>query len=225
LRVGATRAVLQGIRSRCSKRSRCRKLHPRCRRRSCSCEIGVSFRVLNSTAVAPVLVRRSRLAVGPLPRLPGFSATDRDRHRSEADHILFSSSRSLSSFAQRNLAGGRSHQLLSWTLVPFSTSRRRGPLTAGIPAPATVRPQGLTTLSTVFALATRAGLISYRRRSWDSPFGASLPREVPDRFRPDAPTCRFSPQYSRRRRRRPVPRRRGSWASCLARVPAGETRG
>jgi hypothetical protein len=154
---------------------------------------------IESVEVASALVRRSRLVVRPLPRLPGISATDRDRQRLAADHILFASSRSLSSFAQRNLAGGRSHQLLSWTFVPYSTSGRRGPLIAGVPRPATVRPQGLATLSTAYALATRAGLISCRRRSWDSPFGASVPREVSDRFRKDAPTCRFSPQYSRRK--------------------------
>jgi hypothetical protein len=38
--------------------------------------------------------------------------------------------------------------------------------------PATFRPQGFLTLSTVSSLRCLAGFVSRRRRSWDSPFGA-----------------------------------------------------
>jgi len=38
--------------------------------------------------------------------------------------------------------------------------------------PATFRLQGLATLLTVCALRSRAGSVSHRQRSWDSPFGA-----------------------------------------------------
>jgi len=49
---------------------------------------------------------------------------------------------------------------------------------------ATFRLQGLVTLLTVFSLESRAGFISHRLRSWDSPFGGFLSREVPEVFRP-----------------------------------------
>jgi hypothetical protein len=48
--------------------------------------------------------------------------------------------------------------------------------------PATVRPQGLATLSTAYALRTPAGFVSHRRRSWDSPFGAFPSRKVAESF-------------------------------------------
>jgi len=38
--------------------------------------------------------------------------------------------------------------------------------------PATFRLQGLATLLTAYALRFRAGFVSHRQRSWDSPFGA-----------------------------------------------------
>jgi len=44
---------------------------------------------------------------------------------------------------------------------------------------ATVRLQGLVTLLTAYALRSRAGFISHRQRSWDSPFGAfSSPKGI-----------------------------------------------
>jgi hypothetical protein len=62
----------------------------------------------------------------------------------------------------------------------------------GLCLPATFRPQGLVTLSTAYSLRSRAGLISCQRRSWDSPFGAFSSGKVSERFRPEAPTYRFS---------------------------------
>jgi hypothetical protein len=47
---------------------------------------------------------------------------------------------------------------------------------------APIRPQGLVTLSTVSSLRTRAGLVSCRQRSWDSPCGASSTRMVTRAF-------------------------------------------
>jgi hypothetical protein len=64
----------------------------------------------------------------------------------------------------------------------------------GLASPATFRPQGLVTLSTVFSLRTRAGLVSCRQRSWDSPFEAFPSQKVPVRFRPDEPTYRLAPK-------------------------------
>jgi len=62
----------------------------------------------------------------------------------------------------------------------------------GLCLPATFRPQGLVTLSTVFSLARLAGLISCRQRLWGSPFEAfSSPQllfRVPANTRP---ACRY----------------------------------
>jgi hypothetical protein len=54
----------------------------------------------------------------------------------------------------------------------------------GLCLPATFRPQGLITLSTVCALARLAGLISCRQRLWDSPFGAFSSSKVAPALRP-----------------------------------------
>jgi hypothetical protein len=54
----------------------------------------------------------------------------------------------------------------------------------GLCLPATFRPQGLITLSTVCALARLAGLVSCRQRLWDSPFGAFSSSKVALAFRP-----------------------------------------
>jgi len=51
-------------------------------------------------------------------------------------------------------------------------------LPRALPAPATVRPQGLATLAAVYALRGLAGFVSHRRRSWDLPFGAFSFRKV-----------------------------------------------
>jgi hypothetical protein len=54
--------------------------------------------------------------------------------------------------------------------------------------PASFRPQGLATLAAACALPTRAGFISLRQRSWDSPFRAFPSREVASAF-PRRRTC------------------------------------
>jgi hypothetical protein len=48
----------------------------------------------------------------------------------------------------------------------------------GLCLPATFRPQGLITLSTACSLRSRAGSVSHRQRSWDSPFGAFASQKV-----------------------------------------------
>ena len=56
--------------------------------------------------------------------------------------------------------------------------------------PATFRLQGLATLLTVSSLRSRAGSVSSRQRSWDSPFGAFSSRKVHGRHHPSGPTYR-----------------------------------
>jgi hypothetical protein len=48
----------------------------------------------------------------------------------------------------------------------------------GLCLPATFRLQGLATLLTASSLRLRAGFVSHRQRSWDSPFGAFPSRKV-----------------------------------------------
>jgi hypothetical protein len=50
--------------------------------------------------------------------------------------------------------------------------------------PATFRLQGLVTLLTVSSLESRAGFVSHRQRSWDSPFGGFPFRKVSAAFQP-----------------------------------------
>jgi len=92
----------------------------------------------------------------------------------------------LQSVAQLDLrppaaAGGH----LSWTFVPFSTSKIRRSTHHGRSKPATVRVQGLATLCAAFARRIRAGFFSRRQRSWDSPFGAFSFDTVIGAFPPD----------------------------------------
>jgi len=56
-----------------------------------------------------------------------------------------------------------------------STSRR-------LCLPASFRLQGLVTLVAASSLRFRAGFVSHRQRSWDSPFGAFSSRKVSDSF-------------------------------------------
>jgi hypothetical protein len=48
--------------------------------------------------------------------------------------------------------------------------------------PAVFRLQGLVTLLTVYSLRIRAGFVSHRQRSWDSPFGAFPSQKVSGPF-------------------------------------------
>jgi len=75
-----------------------------------------------------------------------------------------------------------SDQHLSWASAPYSTRQDRRSTCRRLCPPATFRPQGLVTLSAAYSLRSLAGFVSHRRRSWDSPFGAVLPRKVPGMF-------------------------------------------
>jgi hypothetical protein len=56
--------------------------------------------------------------------------------------------------------------------------------TRGLCPPATFRLQGLDTLLTACALESRAGFVSHRQRSWDSPFGGFPFRKASSAFPP-----------------------------------------
>lgn len=73
--------------------------------------------------------------------------------------------------------------------LPTAHGRIRGPLLASSEPLATFRLQGLVTLLTACSLESRAGFVSHRRRSWDSPFGGFTSREKSKPFGPKEPTC------------------------------------
>jgi len=80
-------------------------------------------------------------------------------------------------------------------------STRRGPS-----RPATFRLQGLGTLLTACSLESRAGFVSHRRRSWDSPFGGFLSRRDPRPFSREKPAYRWLSGNSAARSVRPARR-------------------
>lgn len=69
----------------------------------------------------------------------------------------------------------------------------------GFSLPTAFRLQGLGTLLTAFSLRSRAGSVSHRRRSWDSPLRSLTVPQVSSRFRLKGPTCRFTCRCSHRR--------------------------
>src|SRR5262249_7815300 len=85
---------------------------------------------------------------------------------------------------------------LSWTFVPFSTCRIRRSTLRRRSKPATVRVQGLATLFSAFARRIRAGFVSRRQRSWDSPFGAFSCDAVIDAFPLDRTHLPFVPSVN-----------------------------
>jgi hypothetical protein len=87
--------------------------------------------------------------------------------------------------------------------------------------PASFRPQGFVSLSAVLSLRNRAGFVSHRRRSWDSPFEGFPSREVSRCFHPDGPTYRFTSPFSRHRSTGPADEAPVSGLRPVSRVPCG----
>jgi hypothetical protein len=85
--------------------------------------------------------------------------------------------------------------------------------------PATFRLQGLATLLTAYSLRSRAGFVSHRQRSWDSPFGAFSSRKVSGLLPPGRTHVPFRLAVFPPPKRRAGPTGRGSWVSPLSRVP------
>ena len=172
------RSVLQSLRIRCSKRWRCR-------RRIVLLRGWHLVQSLASVKVPPALVRRSRSAVGRCLDFTVFPCrTTVIDIQTNQPNPLFEFASSLESCPANPSQPAVASRLLSWTLLPFSTSRFGSPPAAGFPGPATFRLQGLATLLTAYSFRARVGLISCRQRSWDSPSGAFPSREVPTTFPP-----------------------------------------
>jgi hypothetical protein len=107
--------------------------------------------------------------------------------------------------------------------LPTAHEASKVRLPRALPTPAIFRLQGLATLLTVYALRNRAGLVSYRQRSWDSPFGAFSSREVsgpfPARKNPHAVSLACIPLH---RSAGAGSASRSSWALTLSRVPGDQ---
>jgi hypothetical protein len=134
---------------------------------------------------------------------------------------LSSSFAFLQSLAQRHLAGQPQPASTSHGLsLPSAHQGSEVYLPRALPQPATFRPQGLATLSAVYALRARAGFVSRRRRSWDSPFGAFSSHRVSTRVSARLDPHTVSPAgIPDARRRRAGPTGRGSWALTPAGIP------
>jgi hypothetical protein len=96
-------------------------------------------------------------------------------------------------------------------------------LPRAVPPPATVRPQGLATLSAVYALRAPAGFFSRRRRSWDSPFGAFSSRKVSAAFPRGRTHVPFASSVIPPPKRWAGPTSRGFWVSALPGIPGDRT--
>jgi hypothetical protein len=93
-------------------------------------------------------------------------------------------------------------------LVPFSTFKATGSGLRGLGGPATFRPQGLGTLSTVYAPATPASHFQAGGAPGVAPFGAFPSPAVPRRFRRTDPRvvsrCMRADGANPARRKRPA---------------------
>jgi hypothetical protein len=98
-------------------------------------------------------------------------------------------------------------------------SRKRKSLCGGFARADAFRLQGLTTLLAVYSFRAPAGFVSHRRRSWDSPFGASSSRKVSGAFPPGRTHIPFLLPLIPLPKQRAGPAGRGFWASTLAGVP------
>jgi hypothetical protein len=88
-----------------------------------------------------------------------------------------------------------------------------------LPDPATFRPQGLATLSADYSLRARAGLFSYRQRSWDFALRSFLLAEGIRRVSAGMNPPTVFPVGSPALLRWAGPTGRGSWAFTLPGVP------
>jgi len=108
-----------------------------------------------------------------------------------------------------------------WSLQRFRT---RKSTCDSFAQAAAFRLRGLATLLAAYSFRDPAGFVSHRRRSWDSPFGASSSRKVSGAFPPGRTHIPFFLPLIPSPKQRAGPAGRGSWASTLAGVP-GSRRG
>jgi hypothetical protein len=72
---------------------------------------------------------------------------------------------------------------------------------------------------TAYSLRSRAGFVSHRQRSWDSPFGGVPSQKVSELLRPGSTHVPFNPAVFPPPKRRAGPTGPGFWVLPLPRVP------
>jgi hypothetical protein len=110
-------------------------------------------------------------------------------------------------------------QLLSWAFGPYSTYKESKVYLTRVRPPATFRLQGLVTLLAIYSLRSRAGFVSHRRRSWDSPFGVFSFRKVFGPLRSELAHLPFNLAVFPLPKHRAGPIGPGFWALPLPEVP------
>jgi len=171
------------------------------------------------------LVGRFHHAVGQFPRLRGFPSPGRAGHVKRPVHPLFEFRSPPECCPTQPSLPAEPTSTSHGLPLPAALAGSEVHLLRALPAPATVRPQGLVTLSTAYALRAPADFVSHRRRSWDSPFGAFSSRKVTATFPGGRTHIPFNPSVIPPPQGRWAgPTGRGFWALALSRVP-GDRRG
>jgi hypothetical protein len=156
----------------------------RYRPKSSSCGISCPFRVFGQSKYRHYWFCDPALPLAPLPQLCGFPLTDcrrlpfklptaSSRRATPSYRVLPSKTYPTVSTAEY------SHGLWLPSAHQESEIHFREPSQL-----ATFRLQGLVALLTASSLEFRAGFVSHRQHSWDSPFGGILSREASKAFQP-----------------------------------------
>jgi hypothetical protein len=155
-----------------------------------------------------------------VPSAVRFSFTGPRRPQLSDQCTLSSSLAFRQSLAQPDLAGRSQSVSASQGLsVPSAHEGAEVYLPRDLPDPATFRPQGLATLSADYSLRARAGLFSYRQRSWDFALRSFLLAEGIRRVSAGMNPPTVFPVGSPALLRWAGPTGRGSWAFTLPGVP------
>jgi hypothetical protein len=187
-------------------------------------ELAARSEYLARRASAPIGLGTPRYAVGPGPGRAGCSHGGLGRSQlSDRSRPLFEPGSPMQFCpvqpSRRPQPDGASRGLS----LPSAHARLSGPPIAGIPSAAMFRLQGLATLLAACSRRARAGFVSRRRRSWDSPFGAFSSRKVSGAFPPGCTHMPFLHPVHQPPKRRAGPGGRGFWASALPGVPGPAT--
>jgi hypothetical protein len=156
----------------------------RYRPKSSSFGISCPFRVFGRPRYRSYCFRDPALPLAPLPRLYGLPLANCRRLPfklpTASSRLALPSFRVLPSNTYPTVSTAESsHGLL------FPSAHQEFEIHFREPSQlAMFRLQGLVALLTAYSLEFRAGFVSHRQRSWDSPFGGFASREVSEAFEP-----------------------------------------
>jgi hypothetical protein len=171
------------------------------------------------TEVLPLLVKQSRFFVGSLPRTCGLPSASYAGHYSASSRALSSSFTFLESVTHQHLVRPPQQTDSSHGLLLPTAHQGSQVHLSRVCRPATFRLQGLVTLVTAYSLQSRAGFVSHRQRSWDSPFGGPPRQKVSEALSPRRAHVPFGQAVFPPPKRRAGPKGPGFWALTLPRVP------